>query len=298
MSLNLDAPQLQWTDRAAQSLGQQYSNVSVGGLLAGPIRQDASFYNFAYQLGRRSNDLRSLLNTDAIGLQTSGIAPDSVTRLLAILQQLGIPTVIGRLPSSRLGEQGSIFGSFDVAPQSSSSGQAFNLSYNGSWNQQTPASSLTNELPAHSGDHTNWNGGLQARHTNYFGVGILSETSLGLNRSRNYSDPYLSMPSGTVLITSTFPDGSTSIKPVSFGGSSNMNTSQTNTGTELTNQLSWFSASNKHRIKFTTELRRDAFSLNQQSNTLGSFTFNSLADLDREPVHRRPVVGRFVQEER
>ena len=282
MSLNLDAPQLQWTDRAAQSLGQQYSNVSVGGLLAGPIRQDASFYNFAYQLGRRSNDLRSLLNTDAIGLQTSGIAPDSVTRLLAILQQLGIPTVIGRLPSSRLGEQGSIFGSFDVAPQSSSSGQAFNLSYNGSWNQQTPASSLTNELPAHSGDRTNWNGGLQARHTNYFGVGILSETSLGLNRSRNYSDPYLSMPSGTVLITSTFPDGSTSIKPVSFGGSSNMNTSQTNTGTELTNQLSWFSASNKHRIKFTTELRRDAFTQNQQVNTLGSFTFNSLADLEAQ----------------
>ncbi|HTD84613.1 MAG TPA: TonB-dependent receptor, partial [Gemmatimonadaceae bacterium] len=217
MSLNLDAPQLQWTDRAARSLGQQYSNVSVGGLLAGPIKQDASFYNFAYQLGRRSNDLRSLLNTDAIGLQTSGIAPDSVTRLLSILQQLGVPTVTGKLPSSRLGEQGSVYGSFDFAPQSSSSGQAVNLSYNGSWNQQTPASSLTNELPAHSGDRTNWNAGLQGRHTNYFGVGILSETSLGLNRSRNYSDPYLSLPSGTVLITSTFPDGSTSIKPISFG---------------------------------------------------------------------------------
>jgi hypothetical protein len=282
MSLNLDAPQLQWTDRAARSLGQQYSNVSLGGLFAGPIKQDASFYNFAYQIGRRSNDLRSLLNTDAIGLQTSGIAPDSVTRLLSILQQLGIPTVTGKLPSSRLGEQGSIFGSFDFAPQSSSSGQAVNLSYNGSWNQQTPASSLTNELPAHSGDRTNWNAGLQARHTNYFGVGILSETSLGLNRSRNYSDPYLSMPSGTVLITSTFPDGTTGIKPVSFGGSSNMNTSQTNTGTELTNQLSWFSATNKHRIKFTTELRRDAFTLSQQTNTLGSFTFNSLADLEAQ----------------
>jgi Carboxypeptidase regulatory-like domain len=282
MSLNLDAPQLQWTDRAARSLGQQYNNVSVGGLLAGPISQDASFYNFAYQIGRRSNDLRSLLNTDAIGLQTSGIAPDSVARLLAILQQLGIPMVTNRLPSSKLGEQGSIFGSFDFAPQSSASGQALNFSYNGSWNQQTPASSLTTELPAHSGDRTNWNGGLQARHTNYFGIGILSETSLGLSRSRNYGSPYLDMPSGTVLITSTFPDGSTGIKAVSFGGSSNLNTSQANTGTELTNQLSWFSSSNKHRIKLTTEVRRDAFTLNQQSNTLGSFTFNSLADLESQ----------------
>src|SRR5205814_7932080 len=43
-----------------------------------------------------------------------------------------------------------------------------------------------------------------------------------------------------------------------------------------------FSASNKHRIKFTTELRRDAFTQNQQTNTLGSFTFNSLADLEAQ----------------
>ncbi len=282
MSLNFDAPQMQWTDRAARSLGQQYSNVSIGGLVAGPIKPDQSFYNFAYQLGRRSNDLRSLLNTDAIGLQTSGIAPDSVTRLLAILQQLGIPMVTPQLPGSRLGEQGSLFGTFDLAPQSSSSGQAVNLSLNGSWNKQTPASSLTNELPAHSGDRTNWNGGLQARHSNYYGIGILSETSVGLNRSRNYGNPYLQMPSGSVRIISDFPDGTSSLKGISFGGNPTISTSQTNTGTEFRNQLSWFSASNKHRIKFTTELRRDAFTLNQQTNTLGTFTFNSLAELEAQ----------------
>jgi hypothetical protein len=282
MSLNFDAPQMQWTDRAGRSLGQQYNNVSIGGLLAGPLKEDQSFYNFAYQLGRRSNDLRSLLNTDAIGLQTSGIAPDSVTRLLAILQQLGVPMVTPRLPGSRLGEQGSLFGTFDFAPPSSSTGQAVNLSVNGSWNQQTPASTLTSELPAHSGDRTNWNGGLQARHSNYYGIGILSETSLGLSRSRNYGTPYLEMPSGTVRINSIFPDGTSSIKNVSFGGSPSISTSQTNTGTEFRNQLSWFSASNKHRIKFTTELRRDAFTLDQQTNTLGSFTFNSLAELEAQ----------------
>ncbi|HEY6088237.1 MAG TPA: TonB-dependent receptor [Gemmatimonadaceae bacterium] len=280
MSLNFDAPQLQWTDRAARSLGQQYSNVSIGGLLSAPIKYDQSFYNFSYQLGRRSNDLRSLLNTDAIGLQTSGVAPDSVTRLLSILQQLGIPTVTGRIPSSRLGQQGSMFGTLDFAPQSG--GQSLNFMMNGSWNQQTPASSLTSELPAHSGDRTNWNGGIQARHSNYFGIGILSETSLALNRSRNYGNPYLEMPSGTVRVTSTFPDGSTGLKTIAFGGSSNMNTSQTNTGTEFTNALSWFSSNNKHRIKLTTDLRRDAFNQNQQTNVLGSFTYNSLADLEAQ----------------
>ena len=282
MSLNVDAPQFQWTDRAARSLGQQYSNVSVGGLLSGPIKYDQSFYNFSYQLGRRSNDLRSLINTNAIGLQTSGIAPDSVTRLLSILQGLGIPTTTSQLPGSRLGQQGSMFGTLDIAPPNSSGGQSLNFVVNGNWNQQTPASSLTTELPAHSGDRTNWNAGLQGRHTNYFGFGVLSETSLGLNRSRNYGNPYLELPSGSVRITSTFADGSTGLKTVAFGGSPSMSTSQTNTGTEFTNALSWFSASNKHRIKLTSELRRDAFTLNQQTNLLGSFTFNSLAELEAQ----------------
>ena len=282
MSLNLDAPQMQWTDRAARSLGQQYSNVSVGGLLSGPIKYDQSFYNFSYQLGRRSNDLRTLLNTDPIGLQTSGVARDSVARLLSILQQLGIPTVTSRLPGTRLGQQGSVFSTFDFAPPSSSTGQSLNFVVNGNWNQQTPASSLTNELPTHSGDRTNWTGGLQGRHSNYFGIGILSETSIGTNRSRNYGNPYLAMPSGTVRITSLFPDGSTGLKTIAFGGSPTMNTTQTNTSTELSNQLSWFSGSNKHRIKLTSELRRDAFTQNQQTNFLGSFTFNSLAELEAQ----------------
>ncbi|HUR00200.1 MAG TPA: TonB-dependent receptor [Gemmatimonadaceae bacterium] len=280
MSLNVDAPTMQWTDRAARSLGQEYNNVSVGGLLSGPIKFDEAFYNLSYQLGRRSNDLRTLLNTDPIGLQTSGIAPDSVARLLSILQAQGIPITTSQLPGNRLGEQGALFGTFDFAPPNSSTGQAINLSYNGNWNKQTPVSALSSELPAHSGDRTNWNVGAQGRHTNYFGFGILSETSFGLSRSRNYTTPYLELPSGTVRITSLFDDGSTSIKNVSFGGSSNMNTSQTNTGTELSNQLSWFSASNKHRIKFTTELRRDAFLQDQTTNLLGSFVYNSLAELE------------------
>src|SRR6185436_17264452 len=31
MSMNVDAPRLQWTDPAARSLGQQYTNLSMGG---------------------------------------------------------------------------------------------------------------------------------------------------------------------------------------------------------------------------------------------------------------------------
>src|ERR1043166_1795020 len=84
----------QGTDRPARSLGQQYGNVSVGGRMTGPIRYDQSSFSIAYQAGRRSSDLQSLLNTDAVGLQAAGVARDSVTRLLSLLQRARVPTTV------------------------------------------------------------------------------------------------------------------------------------------------------------------------------------------------------------
>ncbi len=279
MSLNVDAPQLQWTDAAARSLGQQYTNLSLGGRVSGPISFDKAFYNFSYQLGQRANDLRTLLNTDPLGLQTSGIASDSVSRLLAILHNQTVPSSIGQLPSRRIANSGSIFGTVDVAPPSSTTGQTFNMTFSGNWGKQTPASALTAELPAHSGDRVNWQGFLQGRHSSYFGIGILSETQAGYSASRNYGTPYLLLPSGTVRVNSTFADGTDGVKTIAFGGSSALGTSQTSQSVDAANQLSWFSANNKHKVKFTTEIRRDAYSQDQTTNRLGSFSYNSLAAL-------------------
>jgi hypothetical protein len=279
-SLNLDAPQLQWTDAAARALGQQYINASLGGMLAGPVKYNQSFYNFAWQLGRRQNDLFSLLSTDPVALRTAGIAPDSAARLAAMMQTFGIPTSTASLPGSRLSDQGSVIGSFDIAPPSSRAGSAYNATMNGSWNRQTPVSNLSTEFPAHSGDRISWNGGLQGRHSTYFGFGVLSETTLGASASHAATNPFLAMPSGSVLINSTFSDGSPGVKMASFGGSPTLNVTSSNASVAFTNQLSWFSENNKHRVKLSTELRRDSYSQDQNINSLGSFTFNSLADLE------------------
>jgi carboxypeptidase family protein len=280
-SFNIDAPQMQWTDRAAQSLGQQYTNLSLGGLVSGPITLDKAFYSVSYQLGRRSNDLQSLLNTDPLGLQTAGVAADSVSRFLGILRQASVPTTIGtRFPRDRVSDQGSLLGSFDFAPPSSTSGQALNLTLSGSWNKTNPASPLTTAVPSTSGDRVNWNGGAMARHNTYFGFGVLSETSVGLSESRNYATPYLWMPGGRVRVNSTFDDGTSGVQMLSFGGSQAMSTSQTTTSVAFQNQMSWFSANNRHRLRLTSELRRDGYSSDQSTNLLGTFTYNSLADLD------------------
>ncbi len=73
-SFNFDAPQLQWTDRAGRQLGQQYHNLSVGGLFSGPLQTDKSFFSLAYQAGRRSSDLQSLLTPTRSDSAPSGIS--------------------------------------------------------------------------------------------------------------------------------------------------------------------------------------------------------------------------------
>jgi hypothetical protein len=293
-SLNFDSPTMQWTDRAARALGQQYTNVSLGGLLAGPIVFDKAFYNFSYQLGRRSNDLRSLVNTDAAGLQATGVAADSVARLLAIAASQHIPLSAGRSLDNRLSDQGSVFGTLDYTPVGSTTGTTYNLTLNGNWNRQTPATNLSAELPAHGADRTTWGAGAQGRHTSYLKNVILSETTVGVNGSRNYGTPYLTLPNGSVLVNSLFADGTSGVRNLAFGGNGALGTSSSSLTTELLNQLSWFSRNNKHRLKLSSELRRDAYDQDQTTNANGSFAYNSLADLaaNRPASYSRTLLPR------
>ena len=221
-----------------------------------------------------------MLNTDSRGFAAIGVSSDSVARLLSILDGAGVPLTAGGARDNRVGDQGSLFGSLDFAPPSSSSGQALNISFNGSWNRQNPISAFATELPAHSGDRTTWRGGVQARQNMYFGVGILSETSLAISASRAESNPYLEMPGGTVRVNSTLEDGTTGVQNLIFGGSQSLNSAQTTSSIGFLNQLSWFSTNNKHRLKLTSELRRDGSTQEQAGNLLGTFTFNSLEELE------------------
>ena len=174
----------------------------------------------------------------------------------------------------------SILGSIDWAAKSPTSGHAFNIAYNGAFSAAGPQStSLATQTPASLAESRNMSGGLQLRHTNYFGSGVLTESMLSATGSRYNSDPYLTLSGGTVLVTSTLGDGTATARSLGFGGSAN-NSSSTNASLSGRNMLSWFSGNNKHRLKLITELRIDRASSEQAFNLLGRFTYQSLADLE------------------
>src|SRR6185369_14525623 len=279
MSLMLNTPQLEWTDRAAQAVGTEYTGVSLGGLLTGPISYNKSFYNVSYQLGRQMRDNLTLLNATTLGFQTYGIAQDSVNHFVDILRLRGIPTAAGPLRSQRYSDNGSVMGNFDFSPPTSSTGQSVSMTLTGNWSRQSPIGGGATQLESASGDRVNYGGNLQLRHSGYLKL-VLSESQFGVGLSRDHGDPYLQLPSGRVRVNSVLADGASGVQNLTFGGNQGLSSSSRSVNTSFTNTLSWFDNANRHRIKLGTELNASNTASDQSSNLLGTFTFNSLADLE------------------
>jgi hypothetical protein len=277
-SFVFNAPALEWTDRAAQAVGTEYTNLSLGGVISGPITYNQSFFSLSYQLGRNSRDNATLLNTNALGLLTAGVAYDSVQNLLGILRQRGLNPTAGGLHQTRLSDNGSVFGNISFSPPQSATGQTFGLTYNANWSRQDPAGGSATSLSSASGDRTNWGGGLQGRHTAYIG-NTLSETQLSASLSRNYGTPFLVLPAGNVRVSSDLPGGASGVSSLTFGGGQSFGSTSDSRSAGVQNILSWFDGANKHRLKLETEINYNGSSVNQSFNRLGTFSFNSLSDL-------------------
>lgn len=278
MSLQLNAPQLEWTDRAARDLSE-YTRVSLSGKAAGPITLNKTFYNVSYEASRNSQLNPSLLTTSPIALNTAGIASDSVNRLVEILGTNSVGGINEIFRPQRHDDRGTVFGSIDISPPQSTSGQTFGLTFNGGWRRQSPVGASPTQFASSSGDRFDLNGGLQARHSAYV-KSILTESSLGLNAQRQHGDAYLSLPSGRVRVTSAFADGTTGVSMLGFGGNQSLSSKQRSIGISGQNTLSWFDDRNRHRIKLASEFQYSGNSADQSSNLLGTFVFNSLTDLE------------------
>jgi hypothetical protein len=285
------APQLQWTDDNADSTGQKSTTLRYGGSARGAITQDKAFYNAAYSFQRRFADALTLLNASPLGLAAAGVAADSVDRLLDILSARKVPVSVSKVPSLNATDQFSLQSNVDLMPSSSGTGHSFTLGTNGFYSHTRPTlggfggfnglggGSLLTTAPSRTNNNQIGFGSASLTHSNYFWFGILSQSTLGLSAQSVKSTPFLQFPSGTVRVNSIMDDGSSSIRSLSFGGSQSP-FSQNTQNVQLSNVLSWYSSDSKHAIKLTSNIAREHNTNQANSNLLGSYTFNSLADLE------------------
>jgi hypothetical protein len=299
------APQATWTDALGRANGAQQTYGSVGGSVSGPITFNKAYYTAAFQFNNTTRDLLSLLSQDPTALLTSGVSSDSLNN--SFYPQFNGGTLNGlaqspsAVPSDVLQRGGNMFGSFDFTPPTSTTGAAYNLTFNGSMNKNTPAFLNSLDLPSRGAEQSSWNAGVQGRHNAYFGFGVLTETNIGVSAGGNDMDPYLSMPAGTVRVSSDLGGGAPVVRNIGFGGSQGRSQG-TNLNQSFLNTLSWFSRNNKHRIKMTTELNYSHQTSESYNNEFGTYTYQSLADLaantpssyTRQLTARKSTVGNII----
>jgi hypothetical protein len=273
-------PSLEWADQAASAAGEKYTNVRIGGNAAGPLAIDQVFYNTAYNVGRRFKDAQSLVDATSLGLATAGVAQDSVRRLLTLLGQQGMLTPLGGLFGTQTQDVAQGLVNLDIMPSASGTGHSFTVGAAGDFRRSRPVDrgALLLATPSHADETTFWGANALLVHTNYFWFGVLSKTTLGVAAQSTAVDPYERIPEGAVRVTSTFPDGVSSVRTLSFGGNA-LNSATSSRAMQLTNQLSWFSLDNTHTIRLASSVAEDGFSSDLGQGTYGAYRFNSLADL-------------------
>ncbi|HKS05776.1 MAG TPA: carboxypeptidase-like regulatory domain-containing protein [Gemmatimonadaceae bacterium] len=281
MSGNLEVPPLQWTDRVGQSTASEYTLLSPGAGFSGALSRDKAWYSGSVQYSRNTSDFQNLFNTNANGLTTFGVAPDSAQRLRTILQNLNIPIAAGGFGDGRSSDNLRLQGNLDFSPPSSSTGNSYQIAAITNVTRQAPlgGGQMLSSVPTVTGDANRFSGQVMARHTNYFWTTLLSQTWVSASIDNSSRDPFLDFPMGNVRVSSDLGERAT-VQNLQFGGNSSITNRSTTGMLGAKNQLSWYAGNNKHSIKLITEVREDWYSNESPGNRLGSFTFQSLEDLE------------------
>ena len=267
----LDLPSLQFTDPASARLGQEYTNLQFNGRHAGPLVDGKSRFSVQYDVGRRFTDLATLASADPRALARAGVAPDSVLRLLAILDDLGVPLTNGAVPEHQSTDQGSVVLGLESWP--STYGNASSLLFHGGWNRSRGLALGPTVVPAAGSGQDQFSGVLQGQRLKYVGE-VLHASMATFSTSASRSRPYTTLPSGTVTIASD----SGGVSVFRFGGAPLPPSSSRTLSADLRHSVSWRTLDNEHGLNLAGELRWDRSS-SRTADELGSFVFQSLEQL-------------------
>jgi hypothetical protein len=283
--LTLDAPALQYTDPVSRALGSRVTNFNASlGSNGSMSDDDDDFYSYAVQGGRSLANATSLVSADSLLLQHAGVSPDSVARLRSVLSGAHVPLAGSVESPDRVNDNISIIARFDHSPfdwknlKASKTTEAITFYGKASRAQATSLSPTV--TPSHGGESRQMIGMVQGYYSTFIHEDYLAEARSGLSYSENKASPYLRLPDGRVLVTSSFPDATSGSTNLGFGGNSGLTSDVRQwTWENIGSMQSYVAAGRPHRLKFDTDVRLDGFSQDLATNKYGTFSFNSLSDL-------------------
>jgi hypothetical protein len=273
---SLRDPSLELTNPDENGFSGGYLQNQLSGGIGGPIIKNKMFIFGSAQLRRRTDQLQSLTAAGATTQQRLGVSPDSVARFLSALSQYGLSAVAPAIDPTRTGDNLSALARVDYYLTQM---QTLTLRGDYRWQGQVPSRVGSFSLPQTGGNTKSWGGGLMATLTSHFESGFVNELQAYVSKADQTSSPYLALPQGRVLTESQLADGTNGLATLAFGGNPGMPQSNNNGGLEVTNELSWLTDGG-HRFRLGGLFNSSRFTQDQTTNRYGTFTFNSLADMD------------------
>jgi hypothetical protein len=283
--VTLDAPVLQVADPVASRFGQTFTNLQLGGGARGAITLDKYFYSLGYQASVNRASVASLLDLDDGALASAGISRDSAARLVQILNAQGVPLTAGGVPDHRTTKSASFAGRFDRTLPNVPGRKPLPQSYVivGGNLSQTGGSSLSPTMaPANTGNSSRDGAWIQGLHSRYLGQygDYANESQLSVSLDETRGRPYLTLPSGNVLIASVLPGETSTLGSLSFGGNSGLARHTRNVALEAVNQTAFLiNAHPSLPAVVYFQSRYEHYDQSLSANRLGSFSFASLGDL-------------------
>jgi len=268
---------LRYADPGAAWPGAHPRDFHLGAGGEGELVPEKYYYNAGVQLSRRISDAPSALDAGAAPLRGSGMDPDSVGRLLAILSSEGIPWTVRGLPSAQVRDEMLFLGRIDRTPQRD---RTWGVTTYGRLTRTGALGLTPTTAPAHGAQSSSAVGSLQGVYSAYLGRYHLNETRSALTYTVHRTEPYLLLPGGSVRVHSSSDGEAGAASVFSFGG--NLGGSDTRSWTwEAINQTQWNTWNNEHRIKLHFQSRLDGYTRAETGDRMGTFTYHSLNDLAR-----------------
>jgi hypothetical protein len=266
-------PRLAWADPAAPTPVPR--NLSTSGGVSGPIKRGAAYFNLALSNTTNTQDILSLLSLSGLQRTQYGLSPDTIGAVAGALGSLGVPITTSAIPDHATSTQRSAFLRLDATPTATTS---LAMSLTGGESNQLGAGVSPLGFPSLGGGSRSSNLGLQVSASGYV-HGLLDELRTNVQRTAQALGPFLTLPHGNVRVGAAYVDGHGGITQLAFGGGTGGNQESHSRSWETTNQISWLSGDNRHRLSFGQSIAFTWTSASSIADPFGTFSYQSLADL-------------------
>ena len=274
--VTLDPQAWQFSDAIGRALGAPSGGVRASLGADGELIRRALTYNVALDIAKSSSDPATLLSADADALRIAGVSPDSVARIIAISTPLGLPVASDGVPGTRQHSGVSWLGRLDDTRDTMKTRAL--TSFLG-YTKDGALGFGPLAAPSSAGEKKERTLGAQLTLGSYVGAGkrTLTETRIAASAVKTEVEPYRNVPGANVLVRSTLAEGA-DVTALTLGGGSFLATDDSRWTAEAANETIWNARGRRHRFKALAWGRADGLEQQGISNSLGTFSFNSIDD--------------------